>query len=79
MVISNATVLTATGTAIDKGTVIVSGGTIQYVGDAPPPTPAGARVVDGTGKFVTPGVIDTHSHLGVYAAPDARRTRTATR
>jgi imidazolonepropionase-like amidohydrolase len=25
--------------------------------------------VDGTGKFVTPGVIDTHSHLGVYAAP----------
>ena len=31
--------------------------------------PTDAEVVDGTGKFVTPGVIDTHSHLGVYAAP----------
>jgi imidazolonepropionase-like amidohydrolase len=31
--------------------------------------PAGAIVVDGTGKVVTPGIIDSHSHLGVYAAP----------
>jgi imidazolonepropionase-like amidohydrolase len=31
--------------------------------------PAGATVVDVTGKWVTPGVIDTHSHLGVYASP----------
>src|SRR5437867_11672793 len=31
--------------------------------------PAGAVEVDGTGKYVTPGLIDDHSHLGVYAAP----------
>jgi imidazolonepropionase-like amidohydrolase len=31
--------------------------------------PAGAVVVDATGKWVTPGVIDTHSHLGAYASP----------
>src|SRR2546430_9791162 len=31
--------------------------------------PADAVVVDGTGKYVTPGLIDDHSHLGVYAAP----------
>src|SRR5439155_11721158 len=31
--------------------------------------PSGATVVDGTGKWVTPGVIDVHSHIGVYAAP----------
>jgi imidazolonepropionase-like amidohydrolase len=31
--------------------------------------PADAVLVDGTGKFVTPGIIDDHSHLGVYAAP----------
>ena len=31
--------------------------------------PAGAVIVDGAGKYVTPGLIDTHSHLGVYAAP----------
>src|SRR5256886_6465919 len=32
--------------------------------------PADAVVVDGTGKYVTPGLIDDHSHLGVYAAPN---------
>jgi imidazolonepropionase-like amidohydrolase len=31
--------------------------------------PADAVTVDGTGKFVTPGIIDSHSHLGVYPAP----------
>ena len=31
--------------------------------------PADAIVIDGTGKYVTPGIIDVHSHLGVYAAP----------
>jgi imidazolonepropionase-like amidohydrolase len=31
--------------------------------------PADATVVDGTGKWVTPGIIDAHSHLGVYPSP----------
>jgi imidazolonepropionase-like amidohydrolase len=31
--------------------------------------PAGAQVIDGTGKWVTPGIIDVHSHLGDYPAP----------
>jgi len=31
--------------------------------------PADALVIDGAGKYVTPGIIDDHSHLGVYAAP----------
>ncbi|MBI2397260.1 MAG: amidohydrolase [Xanthomonadales bacterium] len=31
--------------------------------------PADARVVEGKGKVLTPGLIDVHSHLGVYAAP----------
>jgi imidazolonepropionase-like amidohydrolase len=31
--------------------------------------PAGAAVIDGAGKYVTPGIVDVHSHLGVYAAP----------
>src|SRR5215211_7402 len=67
-VIRNATVLTAAGPVIERGSVVLQNGKIAAVG-ASVDAPAGAVVVDGTGKWVTPGVIDTHSHLGVYAAP----------
>jgi len=66
--IVNATILTATGLQIEHGTVVMEGGRILAVGaDVVPP--AGAAVIDGTGKWVTPGVIDAHSHLGVFPAP----------
>ncbi|MDZ4865187.1 MAG: amidohydrolase [Gemmatimonadota bacterium] len=51
-----------------RGSILLQDGRIVAIG----PTlaaPAGASVIDGTGKFVTPGLIDDHSHLGVYAAP----------
>ncbi len=72
MAIKNATILTATGKRIENGTVVLVGGAITALGDAATAIPAGARVIDGTGKIVTPGVIDSHSHLGVYAAPAAQ-------
>jgi len=68
VVIRNATIMTATGQEIQGGSILFRDGRIVAVG----PTveaPADAVVVDGTGKWVTPGVIDTHSHIGVYAAP----------
>jgi imidazolonepropionase-like amidohydrolase len=66
--IRNATVLTATGPRIEGGSVLLRDGKIVAVGAAVD-APADAVVVDGSGKWVTPGLIDTHSHLGVYAAP----------
>ncbi|MGH9261555.1 MAG: amidohydrolase, partial [Acidimicrobiales bacterium] len=68
MVIRNATIMTATGQEIAGGAILLRDGRIVSVG-ATVDAPADAVVVDGTGKFVTPGLIDTHSHLGVYAAP----------
>ncbi|MDP3773308.1 MAG: amidohydrolase family protein [Gemmatimonadales bacterium] len=68
VLIRNATILTATGVEIERGSILLQDGRISAVG-ADLPAPAGAIVVDGTGKFVTPGLIDTHSHLGVHAAP----------
>ncbi|HEX8361400.1 MAG TPA: amidohydrolase [Longimicrobium sp.] len=62
------TVMTAAGQVIPNGQVLMVGGRIAAVG-ATVDAPAGATVVDVTGKWVTPGVIDTHSHLGVYASP----------
>jgi imidazolonepropionase-like amidohydrolase len=67
--ITNATVLTATGDRIEGGSVLMQGGKIAGVGRQIA-APAGVVVIDARGKWVTPGVIDAHSHLGVYAAPE---------
>jgi imidazolonepropionase-like amidohydrolase len=66
--ITNVTVYDGEGGRIDGGSVLFADGKVQAVGRAFP-VPAGALVVDGTGKWVTPGVIDVHSHLGVYPSP----------
>jgi imidazolonepropionase-like amidohydrolase len=69
VLIRNATILTATGVEIKNGSVLLEDGKIVSVGADAGTPPSGAQVIDGTGKFVTPGLIDTHSHMGVYAAP----------
>ncbi len=66
--IVGANILTAAGDEIDGGTVVMADGKITAVGKEVT-VPAGAIVIDGKGKWVTPGVIDPHSHLGVYASP----------
>src|SRR5688572_12936083 len=71
IVIRGATILTAAGQRFDSGTIILERGAITHVG-ADAPAPQGALVIDGKGKFVTPGIIDAHSHMGVYPAPSAR-------
>lgn len=60
--------MTAAGPSLANASVLLRDGKIAAVG-ANLAAPSDAVVVDGTGKYVTPGIIDTHSHLGVYAAP----------
>jgi imidazolonepropionase-like amidohydrolase len=67
-VIRNVNLLTAAGPTIRNGAILLQNGKIVAVG-ASVNAPADALVIDGTGKYVTPGIIDDHSHLGVYAAP----------
>ena len=66
--IRNATLLTAAGPAIRGGSVLLRDGKIVDVGSSVA-APADALVIDGTGKYLTPGIIDTHSHIGAGAAP----------
>ena len=60
--IRNATIITATKGTIANGTVVVRDGKIAAVGTNVS-IPSGADVYDGTGKFVSPGIIDAHSHI----------------
>ena len=62
--IRNATIITIANGDIPNGTIVVRGGKITAVG-ANVAIPAGIRVIDGTGKFVMPGIIDAHSHAAL--------------
>ena len=73
-VIRNATVLTAAGPVIERGAILIENGKISAVGQAVT-VPDGAVVIEADGKWVTPGIIDTHSHLGVYPAPGIESTQ----
>jgi imidazolonepropionase-like amidohydrolase len=66
--IVGAHIFNGAGGEIPDGVVLMRDGKIEQVG-AGLAVPAGYAVVDGHGKWVTPGLIDTHSHLGVYASP----------
>ncbi|MEY4270685.1 MAG: hypothetical protein RLZZ58_1901 [Pseudomonadota bacterium] len=67
--VRGATVFDGEGGRFDGGIVIFADGKLSAVGGADLAIPAGATIIDGTGKFVTPGVIDIHSHLGDYPSP----------
>ncbi len=69
VLIRNATIMTATGNEMRGASILFQDGKIVAVGAEVGALPAGTQTVDGSGKFVTPGLIDTHSHIGVYAAP----------
>src|SRR5262245_58390939 len=64
LAIRNAHIITIAGGDIENGTIVVRNGKITAVGrDVQVPT--GVRVIDGTGKFVMPGIIDAHSHAAL--------------
>ncbi len=66
--VRNVTIFDGEGGRIDNGMALFADGKIVAVG----PTveaPAGATIIDGAGKTLTPGVIDIHSHLGDYPSP----------
>jgi len=67
--IVGATVFDGAGHRIENGVVLMADGKVEAVGGADTPVPTGYAVIDGRGRFVTPGVIDVHSHLGVYPSP----------
>jgi imidazolonepropionase-like amidohydrolase len=74
--VTNATIITASHGTIEHGTIIIRNGKIAAVGKDLA-VPAGAQVIDGTGKFVMPGIIDEHSHSSGEAINEGSRSVTA--
>ena len=77
VVIRNATIVPVIGARIANGSVVVRGGRIEAVG-ANITAPSGARVIDGTGLFVYPGMIDAGTSLGlteIGSVPGSEDTR----
>ena len=66
--INNATVLDGNGGKLTVGDVLMADGKIAAVGENLS-APQDALVINAAGKWVTPGIIDNHSHLGVYPSP----------
>src|SRR5690242_8667674 len=64
ILIRNATVLTVTKGSIANGSVLIEDGKIAAIGKSVS-APADATVVDATGKYLMPGIIDCHSHTGI--------------
>jgi imidazolonepropionase-like amidohydrolase len=69
--VRNVTVFDGEGGRIEHGSVLFADGKVVEVG-RDLTAPAGTTVIDGTGRWLTPGVIDVHSHVGVMAAPDVK-------
>ena len=69
-------VLTGAGDALEQADVLLKDARIGAIaeGGAVVVEPASVRVIDGSGKWLTPGIIDVHSHLGAYPSPGVAST-----
>lgn len=74
LAITNVAVVDVTDGSVDPGrTILISGGRITAVGPAASTrVPRGARVADGRGRFVIPGLWDAHSHAVMYGPSPPR-------
>ncbi len=72
VLLRDATVMTAAGDVWEPGWVLLDDGTIEALGPGEPPEDAQATTLSLEGHWITPGLIDPHSHVGVYAWPWAK-------
>jgi imidazolonepropionase-like amidohydrolase len=64
ILVKNGTLLTVTGAVIPRGDILIQGGIIRRIGENIP-APPGVRIVDASGKYVMPGIIDSHTHIAL--------------
>lgn len=68
VVVTGATILDGFGSRLDHAEILIADGKIRAIGQHVP-RPPDAAIIDAQGKWITPGIIDVHTHLGVYTLP----------
>ncbi|MFM7092033.1 MAG: amidohydrolase, partial [Bacteroidota bacterium] len=76
LLIKNGTILTVTKGNMENADLLVENGKITKMGKGLV-APAGTQTIDATGKFIMPGIIDAHSHIGIDVVNEASRPSTA--
>ena len=71
--IVDATILDGAGHRFDHANVLLRDGRVTAIGAQAIAAPAGAKTIDAKGRWVTPGIIDVHSHDGDFARPFTSR------
>ena len=70
LVVRGAKIYPISGSPIERGVLVVTNGKIVAVGaDGKVKVPERAKVVDATGKVLMPGIVDSHSHVGISPSP----------
>ncbi len=70
VLIVNATIIPVSSPTLANASILIRGGRIEAIG-RDLEAPEGVTVIDGTGRFVIPGFVDCHSHLGVDAVNES--------
>jgi len=73
LLIKNGTILTVTKGALQKGDILVIGGIIKQIGENIEHT-EGVKVIDASGKYVIPGIIDSHTHIALIGTNESAVT-----
>ncbi len=69
VLIEGARIMTAAGVTYEKANLLMEKGVIKKISEKPIETSEGTQVISGDGLTLTPGIIDVHSHMGVYPSP----------
>lgn len=73
LLIKNGTILTVTKGTLPKGDILIIGGFIKQIGENIEP-PEGIKVLDASGKYVIPGIIDSHTHIALTGVNESAVT-----
>jgi imidazolonepropionase-like amidohydrolase len=71
ILIRNGSILTGTGEELLGYDILIQANQIKEVGNSIQP-PANSKIIEANGRWITPGLIDIHSHMGVYPSPSLR-------